>query len=315
MNAQGTLFGTTNGGGETPCYCGTVFELQPPAKMGSAWTFSALHSFAGGKDGAYAGQKLALAGDGSLFSVTTSQGDPNCTSRCGTVFELAPPAAGQTSWTETVLHRFTGGADGGQPRGSLLLLPSGVLYGTTGYAGSFGAGTIFRLTPPGTGKTIWKETVLYSFKGTTDGYDPNGAMARDKTGNLYGITENGGQGIGVIFQLTPPASGQKTWTETPLYSFSGGTGGEYPAGGVLLSNSGSLFGVVGDAADTAVWELTPPSGGTGPWTEKYAYTYVGSSASVPLSVGGTLYLASSQGGISCSANPSYGCGFIFSIAR
>jgi uncharacterized repeat protein (TIGR03803 family) len=82
---------------------------------------------------------------------------------------------------------FRGGADGGGP-GALLLDEAGILYGTTSDGGAFGRhGTVFELDKAG------KHTVLYSFKGGSDGDTPNASrLARDAAGNLYGTTQNGG---------------------------------------------------------------------------------------------------------------------------
>ena len=86
-----------------------------------------------------------------------------------------------------VLYAFRGGADGGGP-GALLLDEAGILYGTTSDGGAFGRdGTVFELDKAG------KHTVLYSFKGGSDGDTPNASrLARDAAGNLYGTTQNGG---------------------------------------------------------------------------------------------------------------------------
>ena len=88
------------------------------------------------------------------------------------------------------------------------------LYGTTYYGGSGGAGTVFKLTPPATGQTVWAETVLYSFGSFDgDGANPLAGLIADKQGALYGTTKYGGTGSeGTVFKLTPPATGQTAWT-------------------------------------------------------------------------------------------------------
>src|ERR1700730_673338 len=74
---------------------------------------------------------------------------------------------------ETVLHSFTGVAgEGAHPQAALIADESGALYGTTVTGGTNLQGTVFKLTPPGQGQTVWTETVLYSFKGGNDGADP-----------------------------------------------------------------------------------------------------------------------------------------------
>jgi len=73
-----------------------------------------------------------------LYGVT---GDGACI--CGTLFSLTPPATGAGLWPQNTLHTFTGGSDGGNVNGGLLISPSGVIYGTTQLGGSTNVGTVF----------------------------------------------------------------------------------------------------------------------------------------------------------------------------
>jgi uncharacterized repeat protein (TIGR03803 family) len=137
INLGGVLYGTTSGGGAS--YNGTVFKLDP--KSGAE---SVLYSFAGGgNDGTYPGASL-LASGGQLYG-TTWYGGVNGSgcggSDCGTVFTVNPGTG-----AESVLHFFQGGSDGGNPSTPLIAI-KGVLYGTTGSAGSGGLGTVFALKP------------------------------------------------------------------------------------------------------------------------------------------------------------------------
>ena len=63
----------------------------------------------------------------------------------GTVFKLTPSLGGQ--WTETVLYSFSGGVDGSNPNGNLLLDGAGNVYGTTPYGGTEDEGVVFEITP------------------------------------------------------------------------------------------------------------------------------------------------------------------------
>jgi uncharacterized repeat protein (TIGR03803 family) len=180
----GNLYGTTRGGG---AYGGggTVFELA------SDGTETVLHSFAG-SDGfePYAG--VIMDARGNIYGTTVVGGSAACGGNgCGTVFKLTPKGK------ETVLHAFTGGADGSQPAGCCLVLDnSGNLYGTTGSGGDYYAGVLFKLAPDGT------ETVIHAFTGGADGDTPGGLIT-DKRGNLYGTTVLGGaHGAGIVFELT-----------------------------------------------------------------------------------------------------------------
>jgi uncharacterized repeat protein (TIGR03803 family) len=71
--------------------------------------------------------------------------------------------------------------------------------------------------------TPWTETVLHAFDGA-DGAGPTG-LIEDASGALYGTAGGGGlNGQGTVFKLTPPTRGEIAWTESVLYSFTGGTG-------------------------------------------------------------------------------------------
>src|SRR5580692_10545125 len=140
-----------------------------------------------------------------------------------TVIAVLPPslAAGAK---EKILYRFTGKKDGGSPSSSLTMDASGNLYGTTGLGGDLsqcsnnGCGTVFELKPSAKGQ--WQETVLYAFKGSSDGSYPGGNLVFDGSGNIYGTTSFGGtgtacnQGCGTVFELSPNKDG--TWTESIL---------------------------------------------------------------------------------------------------
>jgi uncharacterized repeat protein (TIGR03803 family) len=142
MDAQGNLYGTTRFGGSNPSCsvtdgCGTVFKIAPDG------TETILYSFRDGADGLFPHTGLALDGRGNLYGTTFSGGTGACYSDggCGVVFKVAPDG------TETVLYSFTGGADGGNPGGGLVLDGKGNLYGTTTYDGAHGYGVVFKVTP------------------------------------------------------------------------------------------------------------------------------------------------------------------------
>src|SRR5207253_10712690 len=113
FDKSGDLYGTTLEGGTNGS--GTVFELLPPATKGAAWTETVLHSFAGGSDGAFTFAGLIFDKSGDLYGVTSGGG----ANGSGTVFELTPPAVAGGTWTESVLHNFTG-SDGTRPAAGLI---------------------------------------------------------------------------------------------------------------------------------------------------------------------------------------------------
>ncbi|MGB6386424.1 MAG: choice-of-anchor tandem repeat GloVer-containing protein [Terriglobales bacterium] len=188
MDAAGNLYGTTTGGGHGGA--GTVFKLDP------AGDETVLHTFTGKPDGSEPWAGLIKDSAGNLYGTTIFGGQGNCQERpCGVVFKV------DTNGNETVLYRFTGGADGGLPAAGLVMDSAGNLYGTTTYI----FGNVFKLDPAG------DLTVLHTFTGGTDGNNPVGAgLTLDSAGNLYGTTITGGNladcdgdGCGVVFKITP----------------------------------------------------------------------------------------------------------------
>ena len=139
--------------------------------------------------------------------------------------------------TFNVLYAFQGSSDGGEPYAGLVRDAAGNLYGTAISSGAFGWGVVFKVDPSGT------ETVLHSFDdGTTDGRTPYAGLVRDKAGNLYGTTYEGG-GIGCIDGCGTVFKVDTTGTETVLHSFAGGTtDGCYPYAGLLRDKAGNLYG-------------------------------------------------------------------------
>lgn len=140
----------------------------------------------------------------------------------------------------TVLHSFTGGAGGANPSASVVLDPSGNIYGTASNGGETsggfpGEGLVFELGADGT------YTVLYAFTGGADGGIPNGVV-RDKAGNLFGTTSFGGDkncavaGCGVAFEVDASGGG-----ETVLHTFTGGATGA-GGGALILDSAGALCG-------------------------------------------------------------------------
>jgi uncharacterized repeat protein (TIGR03803 family) len=299
FDAAGNLYGTTAGGGDASSD-GTVFQLTPPVTQGGAWTEAVLYRFAGGTDG-----KVPLAGlvfdqKGNLYGTTVFGG----TTSAGIVFQLKPPATEGAAWTETAIHTFGRGNDGLDPEASLILDNRGALYGTTI------TGTVFKLTPP-----TWTESVLFNFTGGgNNGSWPCALIARQ--GSLYGLSRLGGSqaNTGTAFRLSP--SSGRTWTETTLYSFTGGDDGGEPCGSLVADRGGNLYGTAsgnGLNIPGTVFQLTAPSVPGGAWTETTLHKFGGSNDGLtPLSgvifgKGAVLYGTTSGGG-------SFGNGTVFSVA-
>jgi uncharacterized repeat protein (TIGR03803 family) len=197
VDAAGNLYGTTRGGGKG---YGVVFELTPAP--GGGWTEAVLHRFDSfPNDGRIPGWGALFRDDsGSLYG-TTSQGGRNiCYAGCGTIFKLTEGDNGR--WKETVLYNFRSGATGFSPNTGAVMDGSENLYGTTDYGGYGDCGVIYKLAPQPTGK--WAYTVLHTFGHGDDGCMPEGNLAIDQNGNLYGGTVLGGAyGAGVVFRLRP----------------------------------------------------------------------------------------------------------------
>jgi uncharacterized repeat protein (TIGR03803 family) len=193
-----------------------------------------LYAFKGNSDGA--GPDMGVVSDrvGNLFGTTYEGGGGGCNGHgCGTIFEIGPHGA------KSLLHAFKGGSDGAQPDG-VVLDQSGNLYGTTEAGGNQlckgrGCGTVYKLGPDGT------ETLLHVFNGGSgDGANPKAGLLRDKAGNLYGTTIQGGaQHGGTVFKISPDGN------ETVLYSFcsqSECSDGVNPTSVLIADKLGNLYG-------------------------------------------------------------------------
>jgi uncharacterized repeat protein (TIGR03803 family) len=101
-----------------------------------------------------------------------------------------------------VLYNFkTNGTDGAYPSAGLIFDALGNLYGTTSGGGTYGLGTVFKLTP---GSSGWVHTSLYDFTGGNDGAYPYGTVILDAGGNIYSTaSQAGAYGRGVVFGITP----------------------------------------------------------------------------------------------------------------
>jgi uncharacterized repeat protein (TIGR03803 family) len=277
-DASGALYGTTFQGGISGPngLAGVVYKLTPPAPGQTAWSESILYEFSG-PDGELPAAALVMDAHGALYGTTQGGGSGGQ----GVVFSLTPPSPGGTTWTQTVLHAFSGGPDGSQPQGSLLLDTHGDVYGTTSGGGGNGNGNVFELMPPASGQTAWTENVLYAFSGGADGKAPQSNLIADARGDLYGTASSGGaDGDGVVFELRPSRAGG-AWTERVLHTFAGGTDGANP-GNLVADPAGTLFGSTGQGGDPncvvnpngcgTAYKLTPGAHG---WVELVLHAFAG----------------------------------------
>ena len=267
IDAAGNLYGTSYYGGTGPCNdgyqigCGTVFQLAH-GRLG--WQFNPLYEFKGNNDGAYPAARVIFGPDSTLYG-TTSGGVGY-----GTIFNLRPSKAPCTSircpWTESVLYSFTGSGVGEFPfLGDLVFDQAGNLYGTTIEGGSNGQGVVYELSPSAGG---WTEVVIYNLMEQTSGYFPYSGVIFDSNGNLYGTASMGGAyNYGTVYQLTDSAVG---WTENTVYSFQNNGDGSIPIGGLIVDQSGNLYGTTASVPGATVFELMPSNG---TWTFSVLYSF------------------------------------------
>src|SRR5271166_3879137 len=300
-------------------------EAQHPPGYTMLYTFT-------GADGEFPLGNVIRDREGNLYGTTFNGGDLSACngSGCGTVFKV------DKSGKETVLYSFTGGTDGAYPATGLLRDETGNVYGTTvmggdlsGFCPGFpapGCGVVFKVDPTG------KETVLYTFTGSADGYAPYGDLLRDEAGNLHGAASNGGDvsgfcgdlvlnktgflGCGTIFKL------DQNGKFTVLHTFNGADGGPFPDGWLVRDNEGNLYGMSGNGG-----ELSACSGlGCGVvfkvdrrGKETVLYRFTGGADGAETFAGvirdevGNLYGTTYLGGAFSGSCGSVGCGVVFKL--
>jgi uncharacterized repeat protein (TIGR03803 family) len=301
VNVNGTLYGTTGGGGTESCSdtglgCGTVFSITPAGEE------RVIYSFKGSADGTFPTGLIAV--HDILYGTTSFQGDGGCPGGCGTVFAVT------TSGKERVLYQFKGGSDGFSPNGGLVDV-NGTLYGTTrGGGGTTGCdnsgtvdpscGTVFSVNPSG------EEHVVHRFQAGTDATNPTAGLI-DVCGTLYGTAVGGGAfGQGTVYTVS------RSGKESVLYSFKGGLAdGAYPWS-LLTDVDGTFYGTTqgGGASSSGTVFKISKSG-----TETVLYMFKGSpDGSRPFTgvtdVHGTLYGTTYTGG---TTGCGVGCGTVYAL--
>jgi uncharacterized repeat protein (TIGR03803 family) len=342
--SDGNYYGTTNAGGANGY--GTIYSLTPTGTYTVLYSFTGGADggvpYAGlieASDGNLYGLTALYGADGSdasggtLFQwnlatktltteYTFANGglaignliDDGTATLYGTTFQDGANSFGSVfSWnystnTFTTLYSFTGGLDGGDPEGGLVLASDGNLYGTARYGGAYddtgyGDGTAFVIGTDGTGFTAF-----YSFgngRVINDGYGPVGDLVQAADGNLYTVTNaggNSGNNAGVFVQIVPSGA---TSTLNSIYEFDGtsftdganvylgrpfigGDGYFYMAGADGgAEGAGQLMQLdnMGDIADVYDFYSADDNGAYYPYGGVYEYT------------DGNLYGATSGGGV------------------
>lgn len=195
FDASGNLYGTTSlGYNENGAYGGALFKLSPSS---TGWTESILTTFS-----------LTRVADG--YSSSPGPVSIDSAGRLYTSLALGGDYSGSKYGYGRIVRLNAGhkssflfdGADGYCPQtGVLLSARKQLAYGTSSFITGGYDGNIFAIDPLG------QETVLYDFcqnAGCTDGVYPQGPLIEDDSGNLYGVTQQGGASYyGVVFELSP----------------------------------------------------------------------------------------------------------------
>ena len=327
---DGNYYGTSARGGASSA--GTVFKVTPSGTVFALFSFNGKNGsfpFAGlclGKDGSLYGNAYSggTYDDGTLFKITTSGfftllGTFNGNNGLNPVSGLAQGNDGffygaanaggaygygnvfrmSSTGLTTILASFAG-TDGSYPSPVLVAGNDGNYYGTTESGGTNGdSGTIFRISPSGVLDT------LYAFNRPTDGADPIAGLVLATDGNFYGTTlEGGAHNVGTVFKFSPAGE------FTTLYSFSGGTDGADPWGGLVQARDGNLYGTTqygGTYGDGTVFRIAPG----GPLTTIVQFDGLqgaNPSAALIQSSDGNLYGTTLTGG-------PYGFGAIYRITN
>jgi uncharacterized repeat protein (TIGR03803 family) len=255
---DGNFYGTTQGG--TTSELGTVFRVSPSG------TYTSLYWFTG-CDG-YLPNGLVQGSDGNFYGTTVYGGNAEGGGVCGgsgsgTVFRIS------SSGNFTSLYSFGSSPNDGRTPNGLVQGSDGDFYGATLYGGTYGSGTVFRISPSGS------YTNLYSFGSYPgDGQIPQGGLVQGSDGNFYGTTVYAGtstncpgsefegipSGCGTVFRINPNGS------YTNLYSFGRQpTDGANPSGRLVQGSDGNFYGTAG-----TVFRISP--GGS----ETTLYRFLGS---------------------------------------
>ena len=216
---------------------------------------------------------------------------------------LAGRAFNANAQTETNLYSFgRSPTDGELPKAGLVQGRDSNFYGTTGFGGTSGTGTVFRISPSGS------YTNLYSFgRSATDGANPRGGLVQGRDSNFYGTTEQGGtRGFGTVFRISPSGN------YTSLYSFgSSATDGANPRAKLVQGRDSNFYGTTeygGTSGTGTVFRISP----SGSYTSLYSFGSCATDGKLPRAglvqgSNGNFYGTTSFGG-------TYNSGTVFRIS-
>ncbi|QMU30380.1 choice-of-anchor tandem repeat GloVer-containing protein [Adhaeribacter radiodurans] len=233
LGTDGNFYGMTYVGGANKN--GTIFKVTPGG------TLTVLHHLNKPIDGGAPEGSLVQGSDGNFYGMTLLGGKYDY----GTIFKITPAGV------FTVLRSFNGTTNGGASSGNLVQGKDGNFYGMTSQGGTYGYGTIFKVTPTG------RFAVLRSFNNDTDGGLPGGSLIQSSDGNFYGMTYAGGENFnGTIFKITAKGA------FSVLHAFRS-EDGSHPYGNLVRGSDGNFYGMTSDGGNNyygTIFKLTP--GGT-----------------------------------------------------
>jgi uncharacterized repeat protein (TIGR03803 family) len=230
---NGSIFMMDTSGNVTPIYS---FPNQSSGTTSGLWPWAGLIQ---GEDGnfygtTYAGGNVACTPYGwGVPAYGPFDYNPRAGYGCGTVFKM------DSSGNVTILYSFSGQSDGDFPQAALIQGSDGNFYGTTSGGGTYGYGSVFKLSASGSLQ------VLHSFSGT-DGNGPVATLLRSTDGYLYGTTsstDSNGSGGGEVFKVD--TSGNNF---TILHTFSG-SDGWFPVAPLIQGSDGSFYGTTWAGGD------------------------------------------------------------------
>ena len=206
--SDGNFYGTTLFGGAN--LQGIVYRMTPDFGV------ARIHSFTGSEGSAPRGL-LVEGGNQKLYG--TTNGAP------GTAFRI------DFSGNLEPLHTFDASTEGSSPYTGFLHANDGYFYGTLSQVGPSGFGSVIRMDASG------NTNLVHAFDPSFDGYNPQGELIEDDSGNLLGTCYYAGpHGSGSIFQLAT------TGNISNLHGFKI-SDGQFPKGQLVRTPAGDLYGV------------------------------------------------------------------------
>ncbi len=243
IDAAGNIYGTDGAkyidNSIPEKFSGSIFELSPTP---GGWTEQVLYTGSKVTNGiTSAGPTIDVAGN--IYAIVASE-----------VVKLSPNGNG---WTSTMIYHIGGPIlEASTP----IVDKAGNIYGTLASVRNLpcskgGCGKVYKLVP---GQLKWTYKIIHTFGPTPDGNTPEGNLALDAAGNVYGTASSldyPEYGYGNVYELKPS---KPSYLEQILWSFNG-TNGEYPGGGVVMDSLGNLYGTALGGSNNAgvVFELTP----------------------------------------------------------